>query len=107
LNKEIELSAIQLLMKMNIQESRNIGRMEEYYLRDRRNFIYIALEEVEDADFYWSPSEIERFDNMWKKKFPIVEIAKELRRSEIAVFLLSLDRVFRGKIKPRKGWSFW
>jgi hypothetical protein len=106
LNKD-EVSAIQRLTKMYYKDSQTIGRMEEYYLRDRRNTIYIALEEVEDADFYWSPTEIDRFDSLWKLDNPIVEIAKEMRRSEIAVFLLSLDRVFRGKIKPRKGWSFW
>jgi hypothetical protein len=92
---------------MKIKESKNIGMMEQYYLRNKRSSIYIALEEVEDADFYWSPLEINRFDELWKKDTSIVEIAKEMKRSEIAVFLLSLDRVFRNKVKPRTGWKFW
>jgi hypothetical protein len=102
-----EVLASQLLAMLSIKENRNIGRMEEYYLRNKRSEIYIALEEVEDVDFYWSPNEIIRFDEGWEKDTPIVEMAKELRRSEIAVLFLSLDRVFRGKIKPRDGWKIW
>lgn len=100
-------TAIQLLSTMSILENRTVGRLEKYYFKNRRNHIYLALEEVEDADFYWSPSEVEKFDEMWEKKTPLNDISKEMRRSEVAVFLLSLDRVFRKKVKPRKGWNFW
>jgi uncharacterized protein YjbK len=91
----------------SLKENQAIGRMEYNYLQHKRNTIYIALEEVEDADFYWSPKEIEKFDILWKKKTPITEIATAMRRTEVAVFLLSLDRVFRGINKPRRGWKIW
>jgi hypothetical protein len=89
------------------EESQAIGWMEYNYLKQKRNTIYIALEEVEDMDFYWSPKEIEKFDGLWKEDTPIKEMAESMRRSELAVFLLSLDRIFRGLIKPRKSWNFW
>jgi len=88
-------------------ENRAVGRLEQYYFKNSRRNIYIALEEVEDADFYWSPKEIEKFDGLWVEETPIKEMAEALKRSEIAVFLLSLDRIFRGKIKPRRDWNFW
>lgn len=80
--------------------------MENYYLRNRRNIIYTSLEEIEDTDWFWCPSEIEKFDNLWNEGKPIKEMARELNRSEIAVFLQSLDRIYRGKIKPRD-WRIW
>lgn len=92
---------------LSIQENRAIGRMEQYYFQNKRNNIYIALEEVEDTNFYWSPKEIVRFDKLWEEDTPITEIATEMRRSEISVFILSLDRIFREKVKPRKNWNFW
>jgi hypothetical protein len=99
-------TASQLLAMLSIKENRNIGRMEEYYFKNKRNNIYIALEEVEDMDFYWSPNEIKKFDTWWEKDTPLAEIATKMKRSELAVFFLSLDRVFRGKVKPRN-WKFW
>jgi len=83
------------------------GHMERNYLTLKRNYIYTALEDVEDAEWYWSPSEIKEFDWLWRKNKPLVEIAGELQRSEVAVFLLSFDRVAKGKIKARKGWKIW
>jgi hypothetical protein len=89
------------------EESQAIGWMEYNYLKQKRNTIYIALEDVEDVDFYWSPKEIETFDGHWKEDTSIIDIAKSMRRSELAVFLLSLDRIFKRKIKTRKDWNFW
>jgi hypothetical protein len=82
-------------------------KMENYYLRNKRNMIYIALEEVDDTDFFWAPSEINKFDYLWKKTTPLTSIAKEMHRSEMSVFLLAFDRISRGFIKPRKGWRIW
>lgn len=89
------------------KEKQAIGWMEYTLLQHKRNSIYIALEEVEDTDFFWSSKEVKKFDGLWEEEMPITEIAKELRRSEIAVFLLSLDRIHREKIKPRMGWNIW
>lgn len=99
-------TASQLLAMLSIQENRTVGRMEQYYFKNKRNNIYIALEDVEDVDFYWSRKETEKFDKAWEKDTPIKEIATEMRRSEIAVFLLSLDRILKGKVKPRD-WKMW
>jgi hypothetical protein len=100
-------TASQLLAMLSIEENRTIGRIEKYYFQNKRNNIYIALEEVEDADFYWSRKEIETFDKKWVEDTPITEIATAMKRTEIAVFLLSLDRIFRGQVKPRKNWKIW
>jgi adenylate cyclase class IV len=99
-------TAEQLLATLNLKENITIGKMEQYYLRNKRPLIYVALEEVEDAEFFWSPVEIKLFTRMWKMGMKLEDIAKELHRSEIAVFLLSLDRIFQGKIKPRD-WKIW
>jgi hypothetical protein len=91
---------------LNTNENKAIGRIEQYYFKNKRDTIYTALEEVEGADFHWGPREIKKFNRLWEKKTPITEIAKEMKRSEIAVFILSLDMIFRGKIKPR-AWKIW
>ena len=83
------------------------GQLENSYLRFNRNLIYIALEEVEDTDFFWSPIEIQNFDEMWFDSIPLTDIAKEMRRTEMSVFLLAFDRIARGKIEPRKEWKIW
>jgi phenylpyruvate tautomerase PptA (4-oxalocrotonate tautomerase family) len=89
------------------KEKSTITKMENYYLRNQRNMIYIALEEVEDTDFFWSKKEIRKFDILWKQKISLKEIAKEMHRSEISVLLLSFDRILRELIEPREGWKIW
>jgi phenylpyruvate tautomerase PptA (4-oxalocrotonate tautomerase family) len=89
------------------KEKITISKMEAQYLKNKRNMIYVALEEVVDSDFFWSRKEIWKFDRYWKANVSITEIAKEMHRSEMAVFLLSFDRIARGYIKPRKGWKIW
>ncbi|MGF6951893.1 phenylpyruvate tautomerase PptA (4-oxalocrotonate tautomerase family) [Neobacillus sp. B4I6] len=88
-------------------EQKAIGKIEAFYLRNQRRSIYIALEEVEDADFFWGRTEIKEFDFWWKKDTPLTKIAYEMERTETAVLLLALDRVMKGKIKPRDGWRIW
>lgn len=89
------------------RENQAKGRMEQYYLRNTRNMIYIALEKVQDTDFFWGQREVRKFDRLWKEKTPLVEIAKGMHRSEISVFLLAFDRIARGLIDPRKNWKIW
>lgn len=81
-------------------------KMEQYYLRHRRSVIHTSLEDIEDTEWFWSPSEIRKFDELWDADMPIRDMAKELRRSEISIFLLSLDRLYKGQIKPRN-WKIW
>jgi hypothetical protein len=94
-------------MKTNTSEQKAIGKIEALYLRNQRRNIYTALEEVEDIDFFWSRTEIHEFDFWWKQDKPLTEIAEEMERTETAVLLLALDRVMKGKIKPRNGWKIW
>lgn len=94
-------------MKNYTRELMIQGQLENSFLRNKRNNIYIALEEVEDTDFFWSLQEIQYFDELWFDEISLVNIAKEMRRSEMSVFLLAFDRIARGNIKPRKGWSIW
>jgi hypothetical protein len=84
----------------------NKARMENYYLRFKRNVIHTALEDIEDTDWFWCPSEIQKFDELWEQDKSIKEMAQELRRTEIAILLLSLDRIFKGEVKPRE-WRIW
>jgi phenylpyruvate tautomerase PptA (4-oxalocrotonate tautomerase family) len=89
------------------KEKITITKMENYYLRKQRNMIYIALEDVEDTDFFWSRKEIRKFDLLWEENMPIAEIAKEMHRTEISVLLLSFDRLLKGNIEPRERWHIW
>ena len=89
-----------------MKENRARAKIESYYLRLNRNVIYTSLEDIEDTEWFWAPSEIKRFDKLWKEDVPIRDMAVELGRSEIAVFLQSLDRLYKGKIQDR-GWKIW
>lgn len=90
----------------SINEKMAIGNIEKHYLRLKRNVIYTSLEDVEDAEWYWSPSEIKELDWLWKKDMPMKEMAVELGRTEVAVFLQVFDRLYKGKINPRD-WRIW
>jgi hypothetical protein len=100
-------TAEQPLVITSTSEQKAIGKIESYYLRNQRQNIYVALEEVEDADFFWSRDEINEFYFWWKKDKPLTEIAYEMERTETAVLLLALDRLMKGKIQPRDGWKIW
>lgn len=82
------------------------GHIENYYLRLKRNVIYTALEDIEETEWFWSPSEIKEFDWLWNKDKPITEIADEMGRSAVAVLMLALDRIHKERIKPRE-WRIW
>lgn len=76
-------------------------KVKHYHVREKQ-FVYIALEDVRDSDFFWSLDEIQRFDELWFEDMPMVEIAYEMRRTELSVFLLAIDRVYSGRITPRE-----
>ena len=77
------------------------------HLQFQRDETYVALEEVENHDFFWSKTEINKFQRLWKKDVPLVEIAETLGRSELACMFLALDRMMKGKLTPRAGWRIW
>jgi len=88
-------------------ESRKISKLEQNHLTRKRKYIYTALENVEDADWYWDVKEILDFQELWNAEISVKDIAAYLKRTEMSVLLLSLDRMAKGKIKPRQGWSLW
>jgi hypothetical protein len=80
--------------------------MERYYLRLKRNNIHISLEDIEDTEWMWSDREVNRFKKLWRQDATLKDMAKLLKRSEIAVFFQALDQLYKGKIKPRN-WNIW
>lgn len=80
--------------------------MENFYFQNERKFIHISLEDLEDVDWFWAHSEIERFDKLWKVNMSLTGIAEELGRSRVAVLLLALDRMYTGQVALRN-WDIW
>lgn len=91
---------------VNMSEAKVIGKLESYYLEHKRGNLHISLEDLDDTEWFWSLSEVERFDKLWKQRITLKDIAKELKRSETAVFLQALDRIDKGKVRPRH-WNIW
>ncbi|WP_439277753.1 hypothetical protein [Neobacillus sp. C211] len=58
-------------------------------------------------DFFWDSKEINMFEILWNRELPISEIAEILGKTEISVLFLSMDRILKEKIEPRKGWCLW
>lgn len=92
---------------LNIIEEMAKGRIESQYLTDKKYSFSIALESVSDTDWFWTPEEHEKFDALWSEEIPMEQMAEEMNRSEMAVFLNALDRMANGFIKPRQGWKIW
>lgn len=88
-------------------ENRKIAKLEQNHLTHKRKYIYTALENVEEVEWYWSVKEILAFQELWKADISVRDIAACMKRTEMSVLLLSLDRIAKGKIKPREGWQIW
>lgn len=52
-------------------------------------YVYIALEEM---DFLWKEKDIERFKDLWMKRFSIEDIANWLGRHQIELAALILEQ---------------
>ena len=89
------------------KENLAIARLEDAYLRIRRDNINISLEDIEDSEWMWSNKEIARLDRLWERNVPMKRMAVVLERTEIAVFFQVLDRLYKGEIKPRESWKIW
>jgi hypothetical protein len=84
-------------------EGQAIFRIENNYLRVKRLFTYIALEEI---DFIWSLEDVHEFDEMWKHGIKqgktaeelIPEIAEYFGRTHEEIAVLVMDRGMKGKI---------
>ncbi|WP_286177121.1 hypothetical protein [Brevibacillus brevis] len=64
---------------------------------------YIACE---DYDFTWDLSEVQRFRDLWREGYSIIEIAKDLRRHQNEVAILVIDQAEQARINPRFGGVF-
>lgn len=81
--------------------------------REKRNFkvfrenIYIALEDIPDADFIWSEKEMNHFKILWNLDTPLNDIAAQFNRPGLSALLIALDLGIKGEIKGREGWTIW
>lgn len=84
-------------------ESRAINSIENYYMTEERNSIYIALEEL---NFVWSIEQVEYVVQLYKEGWDIRFISNRTMREvdEVAVLLIDLCR--KRKIQPRAGGVF-
>jgi hypothetical protein len=83
------------------------AQIERSHMKHKRKYIYTSLENVPDTDWYWSVNEILTFQELWEADISLRDMAAYLKRTEMSVLLLSLDRMAKGKIAPRDGWSIW
>jgi hypothetical protein len=90
-----------VMSKMDIREKMAIGGIESHLLREKRAYIYTALEDI-PVNFHWGLGEVKLLEKLWEEGKSLLFIAKELKRSPVDVVLLIIDRDFKGKIKPRR-----
>jgi hypothetical protein len=91
---------------LDINENKCIGRVEHYYLKHKRNKIHVAMEDIEDTEWFWSEKEVRKFRRLWKMNMRIDHIAKEMKRSEVAIMFLALDQIHQKNIRARD-WNIW
>lgn len=84
--------------------ARGVGP-EQYYMRNTRKNIYVALEDLGDDEWLWDEVEIKFFKKLWREGLRLCDIASKLKRTETAVLLLSLDQLAKGFIRPREEWQ--
>lgn len=73
----------------------------------RKDRIYIPLEDVPDTEWFWTDREKNQFDILWHLDMPVKDLAEYFNKSETSVVLMAFDRLLRGVIKPREGWTIW
>lgn len=78
-------------------------KLENLYMKNKRNNVYIALEEL---NFHWDRGQVEEFDQCWNDGYSIIELADYFKRTQEEIGLLIIDRSLKDKIKPRKGGLF-
>lgn len=75
--------------------------------RIHREPFHIALEDVPDADFFWTETELNHFKILWNLDTPLNEIAAQFNRPGLSALLIALDLGIKGEIKGREGWKIW
>jgi hypothetical protein len=80
-----------------------ITMIENLHMTEKRQKVYIALE---DLDFIWDIRQVRELDEMWRRGFSLQYMAEYFDRDPDEVALLLMDRLRRGRIRPRKGGIF-
>ena len=80
-------------------EDTSVTKLEKRYMTERRQKIYIALEEM---NFVWCWSEVEEFIQMWDDGTPFLEIAEHFGRDSDELALLLMDLARKGRVKSRR-----
>lgn len=62
--------------------------------------MYIACEEL---NFLWGEKQVEVAVELWKSGYSVVQMAKELKRTQAEVVILILDLSMQKRIKQRLG----
>lgn len=63
----------------------------------KREQLYIALE---GFNFDWRLNEVKQFDLLWNSGENIQGISRKMKRSEVEILLLYMDRVSKENINP-------
>lgn len=90
---------------MGSYENRTINTLESNYMSEERLNIYTLLEDIEEIRWHWSMEEIKLFEKLWNHNHRLVDIAAYMKRTEISILMLSLDRLLKGKIPRRDEWK--
>ena len=101
-----QVTVDQLLALWNTSENMAKAKIESYYLKDKRQTIYVALENVNETEWFWSESEVKRFDRLWNMNMTLEGIAEQMERSMVSVLFLAFDRMYNEKVKLRD-WDIW
>jgi hypothetical protein len=80
-----------------------IRSIESYHMTEQRQKVYIALEEL---NFIWDFRQVRELDEMWRRGFSLQYMAEYFDRDPDEVAILLMDRLRRGRIRPRKGGIF-
>lgn len=64
---------------------------------------YIALE---DCNLDWDYEEVKRFESLWKQGYSIFELKEILKRPQVEIVVLIMDRHRKGKIRERENGLF-
>lgn len=81
------------------QSTKATAHINSLHLVQTRRNIYTALE---DMDFTWSMSEVEKFDEYWNAGVALATVARILERDADECAILAMDRARQGKIHARE-----
>lgn len=89
---------------IRVKKSKFEKELQEFSQKHKNGFT--AFLGCEKVDFIWDERQFNYFEDLWNKGFPIQYIAKALKRKNLEIALLVLDRRRKGKIGLRRGGLF-